>query len=75
MCNDAINWRINCGFVHKKNKNIDVLCLSETWHENSHTIPVRRLRAHGFQVLERARHFADSVCTSSGNFINLIMVD
>jgi len=29
-----------------------------------------KVKQNGFLVLERARHIADSVCTSSGNFIN-----
>ena len=33
---------------------VEVLCLTESWHEDSDTAPVRRLRAEGLQVLERA---------------------
>ena len=32
-----------------------VMCLNKTLHEDSDSPPIRRLRAHGFQVLERAR--------------------
>jgi len=35
---------------------VDVLCLTETWHEDVNDMPIRRLRSRGFQVLERARH-------------------
>ena len=51
-------------------RKIDVICLSETWHENSDAVPVRRLRTHGFQVLERARPVSAQAATSSGDFIN-----
>jgi len=50
---------------------IDVMCLTETWHENSDALPIKRLRSHGLQVLERARPIPEShVGTTSGNFVN-----
>ena len=35
-------------------QSIDVLCLCETWHDED-SVSIRRLRAEGLQVLERAR--------------------
>jgi len=34
---------------------VDILCLTETWHEDIDDVPLRRLRTAGYQVLERAR--------------------
>jgi len=31
------------------------MCLTETWHEDADDVPLRRLRAGGLQVVERAR--------------------
>ena len=39
----------------KIDNNIDVFCLTETWHEESDSISIRRLLADGLQVLERPR--------------------
>ena len=39
----------------KTDNNIDVFCLTETWHENSDNITIGRLGADGLQVLDRAR--------------------
>jgi len=44
---------------------IDVMCLTETWHEDSDSPPIRRLRAHGFQVLERPRPISSDNIASS----------
>ena len=38
----------------KRDQSIDVLCLCETWHDED-SVSIRRLRAEGLQVLERAR--------------------
>ena len=38
----------------KRDQSIDVLCLCETWHKED-SVSIRRLRAEGLQVLERAR--------------------
>jgi len=38
----------------KRDQSIDVLCLCETWH-NEDSVSIRRLRAEGLQVFERAR--------------------
>jgi len=38
----------------KRDRSIDVLCLCETWHDED-SVSIRRLRAQGLQVLERAR--------------------
>ena len=38
----------------KHDRSIDVLCLCETWHDED-SVSIRRLRAEGLQVLERAR--------------------
>jgi len=38
----------------KRDQLIDVLCLCETWHDED-SVSIRRLRAEGLQVLERAR--------------------
>ena len=32
----------------------DVLCLTETWHEDGDAVPIRRLRCEGLQIVERA---------------------
>ena len=32
-----------------------VLCLTETWHEDSDAIGINKLRADGLQILERSR--------------------
>jgi len=34
---------------------VGILCLTETWHEDSDDVSLNRLRTSGFQVLERAR--------------------
>lgn len=48
---------------------VDVMSLTETWHDDSDSPPIRRLRAHGFQVLERARPIPpDSI--ASGRHVN-----
>jgi len=31
----------------------DVMCLTETWHEDSEALPIKRLRSHGLQVRDR----------------------
>ena len=49
---------------------IDIICLTETWHEDPDDVPIRRLRADGFQVLERARPTAATKVTDTINFIN-----
>ena len=33
----------------------DILCLTETWHEDFDAVSIKRLRSEGLQVLERAR--------------------
>jgi hypothetical protein len=38
----------------RREQQIDVLFLTETWHD-SDSVSIRRLRADGFQVIERAR--------------------
>ena len=52
-------------------RKIYVICLSETWHENSDEVPVRRLRTHGFQILERARPVSAQAATSNGDSITV----
>jgi len=49
---------------------IDILCLTETWHEDISDVPIRRLRANGFQVIERARPRKSSTVSESVNFTN-----
>ena len=39
---------------HRHDQSIDVLCLCETWHDED-SVSIRRLRAEGLPVLERAR--------------------
>ena len=56
---------------------IDVMCLTETWHEDSDSPPIRRLRAHGFQVLERARpissdNIASGRCVNQGGIAFIV---
>ena len=33
----------------------DILCFTETWHEDYDAVPIKPLRSEGLQVLERAR--------------------
>ena len=49
---------------------IDVFSLTETWHEDTDSVPIRRLRSCGYQVLEEARPIPAGSNTSSGSFIN-----
>ena len=51
-------------------RKIDVICLCETWHQNSDAVPIRHLRTYGFQVLERACPILAEAATSSRYFIN-----
>jgi len=46
------------------------ICLTETWHEDTDDVPIRRLRADGFQVLERARPIAATAATDSIKYTN-----
>ena len=47
-----------------------VLCLTETWHENSNATCICRLRSQGWQVIETARPIPLSTTTDSLHFIN-----
>ena len=49
---------------------IDIICLTETWHEDTDDAPIRRLCADGFQVLERARPVAATAATNTINYTN-----
>ena len=49
---------------------IDIICLTETWHEDTDDLPIRRLRANGFQVLERARPVVATAATNTISYTN-----
>ena len=51
-------------------RQVDVVCLCGTWHENSDAVPIARLRTNGLQVLERARPISSSAAATSGDFTN-----
>jgi hypothetical protein len=56
------DWKIDVLLDELRDRHIDVLCLSESWHD-SDSVSVRRLRSNGFGVVERARprsHRADA---------------
>ena len=47
-----------------------VLCLTETWNEDSDAISIKKLRADGLQVLERSRPIQKAAKTDCTSFIN-----
>jgi len=47
-----------------------IICLTETWHKDTDDVPIRRLRADGFQVLERERPIAATAATDTINYTN-----
>ena len=51
---DSKNNKIDDLLDVRREQQIDVLFLTETWHD-SDSVSIRRLRADGFQVIERAR--------------------
>ena len=51
-------------------RGIDILCLTETWHEGPDDVPIKRLRTAGYQVLERARPLSSSLATDTIDFTN-----
>jgi exonuclease III len=53
----------------KKDFNLDVLCLCETWHEPQ-SVSIKRLRAEGFQLLERPRPPAFDARVDSLDYVN-----
>jgi len=53
-----------------QNTGTDVLCLTETWHEDSNATCIRRLRSQGWQVIERAIPIPPGTATDSRHFIN-----
>jgi len=50
----SANNKIDDIVAMKRERDLDVLCLCETWHDQD-TVSIRRLRAEGLQVLECAR--------------------
>jgi len=50
----SANDKIDSLLSLRQERNIDVLLLCETWHD-SDSVSIRRLRADGMQVIERAR--------------------
>ena len=50
--------------------NIQVMCLTETWHEDAESNSIKRLRASGLQVIECARPISPGTCTDSLSFTN-----
>ena len=48
----------------------DVMCLTETWHEDSDAACIRRLRTRGWQVIERARPIPTGMPTDNLNYVN-----
>ena len=48
----------------------DILCLSETWHEDFDSVPIKRLRSEGLQVLERARPILLDAELENISFVN-----
>lgn len=53
----------------KSRQQLDVLLLTETWHENE-SISIKRLRSEGFQLLERARRLPEGRDVESVGFVN-----
>ena len=49
---------------------LDVIALTETWHEDSDCVPIKRLRSMGLNVLEVARPTFDQPKRDSVGFIN-----
>ena len=49
---------------------IDVMLLTETWHEDNDASCIRLLRSYGFQVIERARPIPAGTNTDSASFVN-----
>jgi len=54
----------------RRDQQIDVLCLVETWHDGD-SVCLRRLRADGFQVVDRPRprSRADTIATNHGGIV------
>jgi len=50
----SANSKIDDILAMKRDHSLDLLCLCETWHDTD-SVSIRRLRAEGLQVLERAR--------------------
>ena len=48
----------------------DVLCPTETWHEDADAVPIRRLRCEGLQVVERARPLPTNAKLDNIGFTN-----
>ena len=51
----SANNKIDDILAVRRERDLDVMLLSETWHDGN-SVSIRRLRAEGLQVLERARH-------------------
>jgi exonuclease III len=54
-------------------KSLDVVCLVETWHD-SDSVCVSRLRASGYQVVERSRPRSDEVTLSTTMVVSLLLL-
>ena len=53
-----------------KDKNVNLLSVTETWHEDAEASCIKRLRSEGLQVLEQARLITHSMKTDDVNLIN-----
>lgn len=51
-------------------RKIDIMCLTETWHDDAESQCIRRLRTSGRQVIERARPVPPGKSTDSLNYVN-----
>jgi len=66
----SLNNRVDVITDLLKDTTTDVLCLTETCHEDSDAVPIQRLRASGWQVFERARPIPSGTKADDIQFVN-----